>query len=244
MKKIELLANYDHPLVKDTAAQLTKGLNSDREKLKALFYYVKDQVKFAFPKNGDLVKASETIQLRIGQCNTKGTLLLALCKASGIEAIIHFSLIRKEIQQGLFKGLMFRLIPNLISHSWVDVRIEGKWRRIDSFINDERFYIAGKAQLKKKGWKTGYSVSCASGESDSGFNIDEEKFVQMDAVVEDQGVWADPAEYYSTNLYKNRPGRFKLIVYGLLVGRVNKRVEALRQGCGTDQFCSIFNPAT
>ncbi len=53
----------------------------------------------------------------------------------------------------------------------------------------------------------------------------------MDAVVEDQGVWADPADYYSTKHYKNRPGRFKLFVYGLLVGRVNKRVESLRQGC-------------
>ena len=37
-------------------------------------------------KKGDIVRASETIRLGVGQCNTKATLLVALARAAGLEA--------------------------------------------------------------------------------------------------------------------------------------------------------------
>ena len=58
----------------------------------------------------------------------------------------------------------------------------------------------------------------------------------MDAVIEDQGVWEDPADYYATDLYANRPGFLKLLVYSLRVGRINGRVEALRAQC-SNRLC-------
>ena len=231
MTSIEPLADHQHPTVVSKVAELVGDAKTDREKLERFFYYVRDQIQFAFPKEGDLVKASQTIETGQGQCNTKGTLLLALCKAAGLPARIHFSLIKKEIQRGLFTGLGYRLMPDAISHSWVEVEIEGEWRRLDSFINDEPFYRAAKHQLQLDGWHTGYSVSCASGSSSADFNIDEEQFVQMDAVVDDHGTWDDPADYYASDLYENRPGFLKLLVYALMLGRVNRRVERLRSRC-------------
>lgn len=79
--------------------------------LARIFRYVRDDIVFGFPLKGDFVKASETINLGYGQCNTKATLLLALCKASGIPARIHFSWIRKDIQKGFFTGLAYWLMP-------------------------------------------------------------------------------------------------------------------------------------
>jgi transglutaminase/protease-like cytokinesis protein 3 len=32
--------------------------------------------------------------------------------------------------------LAYRLMPPLISHSWLEVQIDGTWRRLDSYIND------------------------------------------------------------------------------------------------------------
>jgi hypothetical protein len=224
------LADYDNPLVREIAERLISDANTVREKLYRLFHYVRDDIKFGFPRDGDLVKASGTIRLGKGQCNTKGTLLLALCKAVGIPARIHFSSIKKEIQRGLFTGLGYKLIPPLLSHSWIEVDVDGKWRRIDSYINDEEYYLAAKSALKNKGWDTGYSVSCPGGECSCDFNIDEEVFVQMGAVVGDHGVWDDPVDYYATDRYQNRPNTMKLILYRLLIWRVNRRVDSLRRG--------------
>jgi hypothetical protein len=224
------LADYDNSLVRETAERLISDANTVRERLYRLFHYVRDDIKFGFPRDGDLVKASGTIRLGKGQCNTKGTLLLALCKAVGIPTRIHFSSIKKEIQRGLFTGLGYKLIPPLLSHSWIEVDVNEKWRRIDSYINDEEYYLAAKSALKNKGWDTGYSVSCPGGECSCDFNIDEEVFVQMGAVVGDHGVWDDPVDYYATDQYQNRPNTIKLILYRLLIWRVNRRVESMRRG--------------
>ena len=35
--------------------------------------FVRDDIKFGFPPAADWTPASETLQLGIGQCNTKGT---------------------------------------------------------------------------------------------------------------------------------------------------------------------------
>ena len=99
--KRTIYADYDNILVNETAERLTQNQNSTREKVENIFYYVRDEIKFSFPLKGDLVKASETIKSKKGQCNTKSALFLALCKAAGIPAKIHFSLIKKEIQKGL-----------------------------------------------------------------------------------------------------------------------------------------------
>lgn len=232
------LADYDHPLVRETAKTLTNGETTVRGKIEKLFYYVRDKIKFGFPKDGDLVKASETIQSGVGQCNTKGTLFLALCKTLEIPARLHFSLIKKDIQRGLFTGIAYRLMPMLISHAWIEVEVDGIWHKLDSYINDEPFYYAAKTALRKCGWDTGFSVACSSGQSSAAFNLDRESFVQMDAVVQDQGVWDEPNDYYVSSFYKNRPNFFKLLLYWLLIGSINRKVEYLRQGQGSLLHCT------
>lgn len=222
------LADHDHPLVKAKAKELTKDHISVEDKIMAIFNYVRDDIKFAFPKEGDFVTASKTISYSYGQCNTKGTLFIALCKAIGIPARIHFSLIKKEIQKGLFSGIAFWLMPKYISHSWAEVKIDEKWVKIDSYINDKQFYEVGKTKLKEKGWDTGYSISCSENNSSAELDLKEEKFVQMDAVTEDHGVYDEPMKYYKTSKYKNRPNFFKDFLYRLWVGRINKKVEKLR----------------
>jgi len=231
------LADSDHPLVRETARRLTRDLTTPREKLRALFYFVRDEIRFGFPKEGDIVKASETIELGYGQCNTKAALLIALARAVGLEARVHFSTIDKSIQKGVFPQWAFRRLPDELSHPWVEVKIEGRWRRIDSFINDRAFYRAGRAALRERGWKTGFSISCESGESDPEFNIDEERFVQMDAVTGDHGTFDDPADYYRVSMYLNRPGPLTLLMYRMLVGSINRRVEGLRKGCQDSGLC-------
>lgn len=225
------LADHDHSLVRETARRLTHNLETPRDKLRALFYYVRDEIHFGYPQNGDIVAASETIRLGYGQCNTKATLLVALARAAGLSARTHWSSINKKIQRGIFPKWVFERFPDELSHSWVEVEIDGRWRRIDSFINDLDYYQAGKRALRERGWKTGYSISCESGESDAEFNIDEERFVQMDAVTSDHGIYDEPADYYRSPRYLNRPGALTLLIYRLAAHLANNKVKRMRNEC-------------
>lgn len=225
---MDKLADFDSPLVRQTAAKLVDGAKDHREKLKRLFLYVRDEIKFAFPSEGDFVTASRTIERGYGQCNTKGTLFLALCKAVGIPARIHFSLISRDIQKGFFTGIAFWLLPKQISHSWIEVEIEGRWRRIDTFINDLELLEAAKAELKRRGWRTGLSVALKNGEASADLKLDHETFQQMAAVTVDHGVWDDPADYYASPQYRNRPGALRLWIYRQMIPGINRRVERLR----------------
>lgn len=224
------LADHEHPLVVETAARLTKGEPTVRAKLHSLFLYVRDEIRFGFPTGGDFVKASETIRRGVGQCNTKATLLLALCRAAGIPARIHFSLIRKEIQKGFFTGIAYWLMPSKISHSWIEVEIDGRWRRIDTFINDLPLFEAARAELKRRCWTTGFSVALKNGEASADLNLDKEAFSQMAAVTDDHGTWNDPADYFASRRYRNRPGPFRMWLYRRMIGGINARVETLRNG--------------
>lgn len=225
---MEKLADFTAPSVQDKARELTRDAKGARDKLARLFLFVRDGIAFGFPPEGDFVRASETLERGLGQCNTKATLLLALCKAAGLSARIHFSLISREIQKGFFTGIAYRLLPRELSHSWIEVEIDGQWRRIDTFINDLALFDAAKAEVRRRGWQTGYSVALKDGEASAELDLEHEAFQQMQAVTDDHGSWDDPADYYASPLYRNRPGALRLWVYRRMIAGINRRVEALR----------------
>jgi len=225
---MDKLADFENPVVGRTADRLVVSSNSVREKLQCLFRYVRDEITFEFPPEGDFVKASDTIQRGYGQCNTKAALLLALCKACDIPAKIHFSLISKDIQKGFFTGLAYWLMPNEISHSWIEVKVDERWRRIDTFINDRELYQAAKEELNRRGWQTGFSLALSNGDVSPDLNLDSEAFQQMAAVTSDHGTWDDPADYYASPMYRNRPGLLRLWAYRVMIDSVNSRVRKLR----------------
>jgi len=222
------LADYKSPIVKEKALALTRNQKTIQDKITAIFLYVRDDIKLQFPDEGDLIKASQTIKYGYGQCNNKANLFLALLKSIGIEARSHFSLIRKEIQQGLITGILYRKIPEYLSHCWIEVKIGDKWIRIDSYINDKEYYEVGKKKLRDRGWNTGYSIACSKNKSSIELDFDNEQFVQMDAVTDDHGVYDDPGDYYSSSKYKNRPNALTLFIYSLLIKKVNKKIVKMR----------------
>ena len=222
------LADYDNPTVKNKALILTKGHKTVEDKIAAIFYYVRDDIKFQFPNEGDFVTASQTIKYGYGQCNNKTILYLALCKAIGLEARIHFSLIDKKIQRGLIKGLFYWIIPEKLSHCWLEVKVNNNWFNIDSYINDIEYYNVAKKRLRQRGWNTGYSIACSKNESSVELDFNKEQFVQMDAVTNDHGVYDEPMDYYKTSKYKNRPNALTLYTYKIFIGGVNNMVKKMR----------------
>lgn len=222
------LADVDDPLVQQTAARLTAGLTEPADKLERIFGFVRDDILFGFPPEGDFVTASQTIERGFGQCNTKGILILALCQAADIPARLHFAGITKEIQHGFYKGVFYELMPNQISHAWLEVDVDGRWVQVDSYINDLALHVAAVRELARSGWTTGYSVSRKSGEPSAEFALGTASYSQMGAVVGDHGTWTRPEDYFTGPDYLNRPGPIRQLLYRAYLPLVNHRVRTLR----------------
>jgi len=230
MGTASLLSDHDHPLVIETATALTHCHETGLQRLEALFYFVRDRVLFGFPRTigqWDRVKASTVIQCGFGYCNTKATLLVALCRASGIEARVHYGLISTQIMRGVFPSFAFPFLGDSGAHSWTEVEIEGEWKPIDSYINDESFYRAARGRLEETGRSLGYSLACVDGRCSCEFNFGELGFVHMGAVVEDHGTWDDASHYLATDKYKTFKGAQRLF-YPAVAAISNRNIQRLR----------------
>ena len=225
--KHEPLSDYQDPVVVTKAAELAAGKTSEMEQFESIFYYVRDEIKFGFPPRWDEVRASQTVGYKIGYCNTKATLFLALCKALSIPARVHYGLIDIQIMRGILPAWAFMFLPKQGSHSWIDVRVGGQWRPIDSYINDRLLYERALEKLKSNGQSLGYSVCVANGKSSCEFNFGEKGFVHFGAVVEDHGVWDDAAEYFATDRY-TRMNLFQRVAFPVLARIANRNLDSIR----------------
>lgn len=221
------MADFDHPMVQKKAAEVTLGRAAPLEKLNGIFHFVRDEIRFGFTPIWDHVKASEVMRYGLGYCNTKATLLLALCHASGIPARVHFGLIDIRIMRGILPSFAFPFMPKVGSHSWAEVQLEGEWTPIDSYINDRTFYEQALKWLTASGRPFGYSVSFIDGKSSCEFNFGEKGFVHMGAVLEDHGVWEDPAEYFASRKYL-RFNAIQMMGYPMLALLANRNIEKIR----------------
>ena len=221
------LSDYDDPLVQAKAGELINPAASREENLRSIFMYLRDDIRFGFPPVWDKVRASETIRLGIGYCNTKATLFNALCKVAGIPSRIHTGLIDVKILRGIFPAYVFSIMPGAGGHSWTEVEVNGEWKPVDSYINDLQFYNTALKLLQSTGRKTGYSLSLEKGPVSSEFNFGEKGFVHMGAVVADHGVWDDFSDYMASDKYLNLKG-VRLMVFKSLMRTGNRNIMRIR----------------
>lgn len=103
--------------------------------IKAIYNFIRDEIAFGY-NTDDSIKASKVLADGYGQCNTKGTLFMALLRGCGIPCRIHGFTIDKKLQKGAMTGIVYRLAPNNIFHSWVEVFLEDTWFELEAFILD------------------------------------------------------------------------------------------------------------
>ena len=92
--------DWDTEAVKNKAAELTKGLNTPREKAIALYYFVRDSIRhnpYAPGFTPEDYKASVTLERGNGYCQHKAILLVALARAAGIPARLGFVDVRDHL---------------------------------------------------------------------------------------------------------------------------------------------------
>ncbi len=83
------IIDCDAESIRSKAAELTVGMETERENAVALFYFVRDEIKhnaYAPLHDRDRFKASAVLQAGNGFCQQKAILLAALARASGVPA--------------------------------------------------------------------------------------------------------------------------------------------------------------
>ena len=94
-----------------------------------------DEIKFGYNID-DSVSASKVLKDGYGQCNTKGTLFMALLRGVGIPCRVHGFTIDKKLQKGAMTGFVYANAPKNIFHSWVEVYYQNNWYELEAFILD------------------------------------------------------------------------------------------------------------
>lgn len=165
----------------------------EEERTKAVYNFVKDEILFGYNVD-DGVKASRVLKDGYGQCNTKGTLLMALLRACGIPCRIHGFTIDKILQKGAMTGLVYKSAPKEIFHSYVEVCVCGVWYNLEGFILDKKYLSALQKIFKPNndGSFIGYGVATKNFINPPvEFNCCN-TYIQKEGIVRDFGVYDDP----------------------------------------------------
>lgn len=198
----------------------------ETERAKAVYNFVKDEILFGYNID-DNIKASRVLKDGYGQCNTKGTLLMALLRACGIPCRIHGFMIDKILQKGAMTGLVYKSAPKEIFHSYVEAYVCGAWYNLEGFILDKKYLSALQKTFKPNndGSFIGYGVATKNFLNPPvEFNCCD-TYIQKEGIVRDFGVYDDPdsllREHGQTmNLLKRCV--YRLIGRHLMNNNVNK----------------------
>lgn len=82
----------------------------EHDRIGAAYDFVRNEIAFGYNRADD-IPASEVLSDGYGQCNTKGTLLMALLRCLGIRCRLHGFTIHKALQRGVVPEWVYPLAP-------------------------------------------------------------------------------------------------------------------------------------
>lgn len=164
------------------------------ECIREIYNYVRDEILFGYNVD-DNISASEVLKDGFGQCNTKGTLFMALLRACNIPCRVHGFTIDKKLQKGAMTGFVYRNAPRNVFHSWVEVYLENNWYELEAFILD-REYLNKLQRINSKcvGAFCGYGVAVKDFQNPV-IDFDRNNtYIQSEGINQDFGVYTSPDE--------------------------------------------------
>ena len=118
----------EDPEIKGLADELREKSSDEGEFIVNAFYYVRDEIKYFFEP---FVKASETLNIRKGNCYNKANLLVALLRAEGIPARFAFKWISGECFSDIPIINTKSRFMRKIKHGICEVYANGEWLEAD-----------------------------------------------------------------------------------------------------------------
>jgi hypothetical protein len=196
------------------------------ERIGAVYDFVRNEIAFGY-NAGDELPASAVLADGIGQCNTKGTLLMALLRAVGIACRFHGFTIDKPLQKGAITGLAYVLAPRRIIHSWVEVAFEGRWVNLEGFILDAPYLASLQRRFPVRQRFCGYGAATPDLSAPGVEWRGQDTYIQKDGIADDFGVFDSPDEFYARH-GSNLSGLKRWLFTQVIRHRMNAQVRRIR----------------
>ncbi len=223
------MLDFSHPSIQNLIARQDWRSLGEFERIKAIYDYVRDAILFGY-NSDDSLPASAVLADGYGQCNTKGTLFMALLRGCGIPCRVHGFTIDKKLQKGAMTGLVYALAPKNVFHSWVEVCQDGVWYELEAFILDKAYLERLQAAYPDcEGSFIGYGVAVRDFRHPViEFNRNN-TYIQSEGITRDFGVYDSPDALLQEHHQEMSP--LKAFLYRNLGRRLmNANVKRIRNG--------------
>lgn len=132
------IVDSDHAAVQGFAQRHTAGCSNDRERAVALYYAVRDGIRYN-PYGAGLVpeqmRASAVLARGEHFCVPKAVLLCAACRASGMPARLGFADVRNHLASRRLRDLMGTDL--FVFHGYTEIWLHGRWVKVTPTFNLE-----------------------------------------------------------------------------------------------------------
>ena len=199
------------------------------ERVRAIYNFVRDEVLFGYNVD-DGIPASRVLADGFGQCNTKGTLFMALLRSCGIPCRIHGFTIDKKLQKGAMTGIVYCSAPQDILHSWVEILLEDRWYELEGFILDKGYLKRLQAAHPEcRGAFCGYGVAVKDFQNPViDFNRND-TYIQSEGITCDYGIYECPDDMLREHQQAmSAPKAFAYRHFGRRL--MNRNVRKIRAG--------------
>lgn len=221
------MLDFSHPVIQKLIGEREWKKLDGYWRIKRIYTFVRDEILFGY-NTDDGIPASKVLADGYGQCNTKGTLFMALLRGVGIPCRVHAFTIDKKLQKGAMTGLVYRQAPQNILHSWVEVYLEGVWYQLEAFILDSAYL--SKLQAVNAGCTGAF---CGYGVAVKDFRapvIDFDRnhtYIQSEGISQDFGLYDCPDDMLKEHRQELPP--FKAFLYRN-AGRhfMNRNIKKIR----------------
>ena len=239
------LLDYDHPSIRALIAERGWPALPPFERIGATYAFARDEIAFGYNRD-DAIPASAVLADGYGQCNTKATLLMALLRALGVPCRLHGFTIHKSLQRGVVPEIAYRIAPDSILHSWVEIEWEGRWVNLEGFILDQAFLASLQKEFADRTSLCGYGAGtdCLADPRTDWTGTD--TYIQRTGINRDLGLFDDPDAFYAE--HRQSFGLVRGLLYRHAIRHwMNRRVAAIREGrvpsiSGTGSTAPDFSP--
>jgi len=228
LKETRLL-DYSHPALIELVMSRGWIELPEYECIAHIYDFVQNEIAFGYNKADD-IPASSVYRDGYGQCNTKGTLLMALLRKCNIPCRFHAFTIDKRLQKGAISGLAYNLAPSNIIHSWVEVWFENKWLNLEGFILDQPYLKSVQTHFSAvEGAFCGFAVATPNLRNPPIEWKGSDTYIQKDGINHDYGIFDSPDNFYDK--YGANLSSIKRFLFQYVVRKwMNNNVSRIRRG--------------
>lgn len=228
-----VMLDYQHPVLHTLIKQKAWAQLPTYQAIRAIYNFVRDDIKFGYNAD-DKLSASQVLKDGYGQCNTKGTLLMALLRAVNIPTRIHGFTIYNQLQKGAIPNYLFSFAPERILHSWVEVYFEGRWLNLEGYIIDKtylnkiqhRFLLADQKPDQPQAF-SGYGIATKCLKTPAIEWQGQDTYIQKEGIADDFGIFAQADDFYQQQ-GSNLSGIKRYLFRYLLRHLINFNVKRIR----------------